>query len=60
VRRKHPGQCLPELRRRFLFPTYPTEERLERRWLSRRVSCKHNSQASSRGSNPSQAICRIN
>jgi len=48
LRRKHPGQCLPELRGTFLFPAYPTEERLERRQLSRRVSCKQDSKASSR------------
>ena len=26
LRRKHSGQCVPELRRRFLSPTYPAEE----------------------------------
>jgi len=31
LRRKHPGQCLPELRRRFLFPAYPAEQQLENR-----------------------------
>jgi len=60
VRRKHPRQCLPELRRSFLFPAYSAEPQLERRRLSRRVSGKHNRQASSRGFARSQAIRRSN
>src|SRR6185503_428305 len=59
LRRACSGQCLPELRWRLLRAAHTTEERLERRQLSRRVSSKHNSQTLSCGSSLSQAVGEI-
>src|ERR1041384_6594053 len=54
--RNNPAQCLPELRRRFLSPTHPTDPRLERRRLSRRISREHYDQTPSGESDRPPAV----
>src|SRR5438552_8776056 len=59
LRREHPEQRMPELRRRLLRPPYPPGQKLEGRQFPWCISCEHGCQASSCKSSRPQAIRRI-